>query len=155
MEHKLVNMSAKQKIQKQSSKEDANLKIQLVRALADYDNLRKRIDKEKDELWRIMLARFVLKVLPVYDMLVNAQEHLADSGIAITIEEFNKILQEEGVEKIAFSEGDIFEAEFCDATDTESAKDKKMQGKIAKVLAEGFKIKDGPVIRPAKVRVYN
>lgn len=148
-------MSGKQKIQKQSTKEDDNLKVQLVRALADYDNLRKRIDKEKDELWRIMLARFVLKVLPVYDMLLNAQEHLADSGIAITIEEFTKILQEEGVEKIGLSEGDVFQAEFCEATDTESTKDKKMQGRIAKVVAEGFKIKDGPVIRPAKVKVYN
>jgi molecular chaperone GrpE (heat shock protein) len=134
---------------------DVDLQGQLARALADYANLQKRVDKEKEEIWRLMLVRFVSKVLPVYDMLLNAQSHLGDPGIAITIEEFTKILNEDGVEKIGIQVGDNFDQDYCEATDTESASDKNMKGKVAKVLMQGFRIKDGPVIRPAKVTVYN
>lgn len=131
------------------------VKNQLARALADYDNLRKRVDKERNDLWEAMLARFVLKFLPVYDMLQNAQKHTNDSGVGLTLEEFKKILKEEGIEEIKLAQGDDFSEESCEAVDTDTTMEKNKKGKISAVLADGFKLIDGKVLRPAKVRVYN
>ena len=148
-------MVGKKKTSKKGGEKENELKAQLVRALADYDNLRKRVEKEKEELWKLMSARFVLRVLPIYDMLQSAQGHLKDPGVAITLDEFEKVLNEEGVEKIEIKAGDKFNEEYCEATSTTATKDKKMKGKVAQVILDGFKIKGGQVIRPAKVEVYN
>ena len=47
-----------------------------------------------------------------------------------------------------------FDENIHEATEIEVVKDKSKQGTISKVLLEGWRIKDGPVIRPAKVVVY-
>jgi molecular chaperone GrpE (heat shock protein) len=53
-------------------KEDKNLKDvenQLARALADYDNLRKRVEREKEELEKLAGIKFAIKILTIFDML--------------------------------------------------------------------------------------
>lgn len=126
-------------------------KSQLARALADYDNLRKRVEKGKEEFEKIAVLRFAIKALSIFDMLEDAQKHLKDSGIALTIEEFEKILEEEEVEKIKAEKGHKFDEELHEAVDV--AKGGK-KGRIAEVVLTGWKFVDGPVIRPVKVKVY-
>ena len=82
------------------------LKNQLARALADYDNLVKRVEREKSEHRQLLVSRFVLQLLPILDTLYDAQNHLSDSGLAITIKEFEELLKSEGVEQIAVTRGD-------------------------------------------------
>lgn len=127
-----------------------DLKNQLARALADYDNLRKRVEREREQVEKIVGAKFALKALSVFDMLEDAQKHLKDSGISLTIEEFEKILKDEGVEKIEAGQGTKFNEELHEAVEVVKA---GKDGKIADVVLTGWKFRDGPVIRPAKVKV--
>ncbi len=140
----------KKKTTKISEKELEKVKNQLMRALADYDNLRKRIEREREGFEKIASVKFAVKMLTIFDMIEEAQRHLKDSGIALTLEEFKKILGEEGIEKIKAGEGDKFDEEFCEAV--EVVKDGK-DGRIAEVILTGWKFDDGPVIRPMKVKV--
>lgn len=131
------------------------LKNQLVRALADYDNLRKRVERERDEFGSIARATLMVRILPIFDMLEGAQTHLKDSGLAITIDEFGKVLREEGFEKIDVKVGDSFDENLHEAVelvDSDSDSDKG-SGQVAEIILPGWRITDGPVIRPAKVKV--
>jgi molecular chaperone GrpE len=141
----------KKDVRKKTKKDEfKDLKNQLARALADYDNLRKRVEREREQVERIVGARFALKALSVFDMLEDAQKHLKDSGISLTIEEFEKVLKDEGVEKIEAGPGTKFDEELHEAVEVvKTGKD----GKIADVVLTGWKFRDGPVIRPTKVRV--
>ena len=131
--------------------EIAQVKNQLARALADYDNLRKRIERERQDFERSANIKLALRLLPVLDVLKQAQGHLKDPGIAITIGEFESALKEEGVEGINVKPGEEFNPLTQEATETLGGGKK---GTIAEVVLTGWKFADGKVIRPAKVRVY-
>lgn len=148
-------VDGKTKKGKRKSKAD-ELKGQLARALADYDNLRKRVEREREEFGKLANLRLVARFLPVFDMLEGAQKHLADSGLAITIERFVKVLKDEGFEKIEVAPGDEFDEEFHEAVEVvdKKSKGKKGEGKISEVILTGWKLIDGPIIRPAKVKVF-
>jgi len=121
------------------NQEAAKLKIQLARALADYDNLRKRIEREKETFEKVANLKLVIKLLPVLDTLKKAQAHLKDEGLGITIKGFEDSLK-----------GDEFNPEIHEAIDVGEG---PASGKIEEVLAGGWKFIDGPVIRHAQVRV--
>lgn len=141
---------SRKKATKTKKKESKDIEKQLVRALADYDNLRKRFDRERINLEKLAGAKLAVKMLTIFDMLEEAQKHLKDSGIALTLEEFGKILREEGIERIKAEPGDEFNTELYEAV--EVVKGGK-SGKIADVVLTGWQFSDGPVIRPTKVKV--
>ncbi|MDP3994202.1 MAG: nucleotide exchange factor GrpE [bacterium] len=129
------------------------IQAQLARALADYDNLRKRSETER-EIWiKFSSERILTKLLPILDMLESAQNHLKDSGLAIGLAELRKILQEEGLEEIKPNPKDTFDHEVCEVVESiEGTKDNK--GQIAETILSGWRFTDGPVIRFAKVKVF-
>ena len=137
----------------QSEKED-QLKNQLARTLADYDNLRKRCEKEKQEIIKLANLSFFLKLAPAIDNLKKAQKHLNDEGLDNIIKDFSRIILQEGIENVTAETGLVFDENFHEAVEIEQTEDKSKVGIISKVLLEGWRIKDGPVIRPAKVVVY-
>jgi len=127
------------------------LKDQLARALADYDNLTKRIEREKYELEFKSNLRLILRLLPVVDSLRQALAHLKDPGLAITLTELENILKDEGVEEIKIKKGDLFDPETCEAIEVVA---KTGQGnKIEEILLPGWRFVDGPVLRHVKVKV--
>ena len=136
---------------KPENKEIERLKNQLARTLADYDNLRKRIESEKIVWEQIASTRAISGFLPIFDMLLDAQKHLKDPGLEIVTGEFRKSLNDLGVEEIRAAVGDEFNPL------EEEAVDLVAEGKentIAKVVQIGWKIKNQPfIIRPAKVKV--
>lgn len=132
------------------NQEVTKLKIQLARALADYDNLRKRIEREKETFEKIANLKLVIKLLPVLDTLKRAQSHLNDEGLGITIRGFEDSLKGEGIEGIKVSKGDEFNPEIHEAIELGEG---PASGKIVEILGSGWKFIDGPVIRHAQVRV--
>lgn len=129
-----------------------NLKEQLARALADYDNLRKRVEAEKEGWEKIAASKVVLKLLPVLDMLVSAQAHLKDSGLELVLKGFKDSLSDLGVEEIQVKPGDDFNPLEEEVVETVPGGKKH---KIAAVVQGGWKIKDEAfIIRPTKVKVY-
>jgi len=134
------------------SEEVVSLKSQLARALADYDNFRKRTEAREESLRLVITARFIGRFLPILDMLYAAQAHLNDSGIALTIKEFEDVLSSEGVEPISPKEGEEFNEELHEAVDTGVSEGLK-DGQIINCVLVGWEFRDGNVIRHAKVVV--
>lgn len=128
------------------------VKGMLARALADYDNLSKRVERERRDLGKIASAGMVVKLLPVLDGLESAQGHLQDAGLAISIGEFKKVLSEEGLTEIRPKEADGFDENLMEVIETVPGEEK---GKVAEVALVGWKFEDGTVVRHAKVKVYN
>ena len=148
-------LKAKLKL-KQNINEVDVLKNQLARALADYDNLRKRVEKENEIIQKLAGLKIIARLLPIYDMLVKAQYHLKDSGLAITISQFEDTLKDEGVEKIKVTVGDKFDPDLHEAVEAiNPTEDNILKGTIAEVILDGWRISAGPVIRHTKVKVYS
>ena len=127
------------------------LKNQLARALADYDNLRKRVEAERKDLEKILNLRFILKILPIIDNFESAQKHLQDQGLAIAIGELFTVLKDEGVEKFVTSQGVKFDEKIHEAVEAIGGGKK---GTIAQSVLAGYKWEDGTIIRHEKVKVF-
>lgn len=136
----------KMKIKKDPTDE---LKNQLARALADYDNLVKRVERERQDLEVLSSFKVILKLLPVLDNLRNALAHLKDPGLAIALKDFEEVLESEGIEEIKAEKGTLFNHNLHEAIEVVPG----IEGKIEEVVLSGWKYKDGPVIRHAKVKV--
>lgn len=136
-----------------SPSEVDGLKMQLARALADYENLRKRVDRERSEMIDMLTKRFITRFLPIFDMIADAQRHLGDAGLGISLKVLQDTLKDEGIVEIEVKSGMIFDHTVCEAVDT-IVSEEHDEDTIAEVTLPGYKFIDGPVIRYAKVKVY-
>jgi molecular chaperone GrpE len=130
------------------------LKGQLARALADYDNLRKRTEAEKEFWLKFASERVLTRLIPALDNFESALYHLKDPGLAIAIGEFKKVFEEEGLEEIRPKKDDSFDANLHEAIEMINPPAGGEEGKIAELILAGWKFKEGQVLRHAKVRVY-
>jgi molecular chaperone GrpE len=127
-----------------------DLKGMLARALADYDNLSKRVERERQDLGKLASVSVIIKLLPVLDNLESAQVHLKDQGLAISIIEFKKVLNEEGLTEIKPGIGNKFDENIMEAIEVVHGERDNM---ISEVVLTGWKFEDGTVVRHAKVKV--
>lgn len=135
----------------------AQVKDQLLRTMAEYDNHRKRTAKEKLELRADIISDVVADFLPVMDNLERAlAAECTDSnykqGVQMIYDSFMATLTKLGVTEIE-SDGADFNPQLHQAVqrvDEEGVE----SGKVAKTFAKGYKIND-KVIRFAMVAVAN
>jgi molecular chaperone GrpE len=86
----------------------ADLKDRLMRQMAEFDNYRKRTEKEKKQNYEIGASDFILKVLPVVDNFERGLEALDEAeregsfakGIDLIYRQLLKVLEDEGVTPI-------------------------------------------------------
>lgn len=131
---------------------------QLLRLKAEYENFRKRSDRERPGYVDLGRAQILLKLLPIHDMLelAHAQIQAKHSdgelakGMEMIFREFEKIFKEEGV--VAMDPvGKPYDAErqeVLGAVEQEGVP----EGTVIDVLQKGFLLKE-KVLRTAKVRV--
>ena len=133
----------------------ATLKNQLLRALADMDNLKKAAQKEKDEIVKFSKASIILELLPVMDGLERAieaakqydtTEHI-QQGIELVLKQFTASLQKHGVEAVD-ALGQPFDPCLHEAITTQETDGKPNM--VAAQLHKGYKL-NGRLIRPAAV----
>ena len=135
----------------------AQVKDQLLRTMAEYDNHRKRTAKEKLELRADIISNVVADFLPVMDNLERAlAAECSDvnykQGVQMIYDSFMATLTKLGVTEIE-SDGADFNPQLHQAVqrvDEEGVE----SGKVAKTFAKGYKIND-KVIRFAMVAVAN
>ncbi len=118
------------------------------RALADYHNLQKRVDGEKQRWIQLVNKNIIDKLLPIFDTLEQAAVHIKDNGLNIALKQFKNVLESEGLTEIK-SLGEIFDPTVHECVDTEEGEE---ANKISKVYIKGYKL-NGNILRPAKVRV--
>ena len=132
------------------------VKGMLVRALADYENLSKRVDRERRDLGKIVSIGVIIKLLPVLDNLESAQVHLQDQGLAISIVEFKKVLSEEGLIEIKPKVGDEFNEQTMEAIEVVKG---GSDNRVSEVVLAGWRYggssmqSDGTIVRHVKVKV--
>lgn len=128
-----------------------------LRLAAEYDNFRKRSQKEKDNMFRDGKANAIEKFLPVYDNLARAlEQETADAaykkGVEMTMNGFMEILKK--LDVTVFGEpGEIFDPELHNAVMHVEGDDYK-EGEIVQVFQKGFSL-GGKVIRFAMVQTAN
>lgn len=131
------------------------VKEQLVRTMAEYDNFRKRSQREKDALRTDIIVNVTSKFLPVMDNLeraLNAEctDENYKSGVKMIYDSFMETLKNLGVEEIE-SDGADFSPNLHQAVQ-KIASEEVESGKVAQTFAKGYKIGD-KVIRFAVVAV--
>lgn len=137
------------KVEENENKENefSNLENQLKRALADYQNLEKRVAEDKSNWIRISNKDLLLRLLPGLDSLILAEKHTSDEGVKISIKHFLDILEQEGVKKIE-TIGKDFDPNLMEAVTTKEGE----AGKVLEEIRAGYILGD-QVLRPSQVIV--
>lgn len=136
------------------------LKVQedkYLRLLAEYDNFRKRSQREREAAWTTAKAETTAAFLPVYDNLARAlKQETADEayakGVQMTMTQMRGVLEKLGIEEIP-ALGETFDPELHNAV-MHVEDDTLGTNIVAEVFETGFRA-EGKVIRFAMVKVAN
>jgi len=125
------------------------------RAVADFQNYRKRVERENSGVYQNALAEIIKSYLPIVDDLERAlQSRPADlawvEGIELIYRKLQAILEAEGVKRIE-AEGNVFDPNLHEAISQEPAEGQE-SGRVIAVVQNGYMLGER-VIRPAIVRV--
>lgn len=118
------------------------------RARADYANLERRVQEEREGFLKFANSVLIVKFLPVLDDLEKAASG-ADEGLKLILKNLQEVLKSEGVGEIKVKKGDDFDPIIMECTVAEGNGEKQ---KVLEVIRKGYKIK-GKVLRPAQVKV--
>lgn len=119
------------------------------RAVADYQNLEKRVSKEKEE-WRQLVNLVLLgQLLPIFDNLERAQGHLRDEGLDIVLRDFKNVFERQGLQALEVQVGEEFDVNRHECVEVVPGEN---DNRVVDVVAKGYIMGD-KVIRPAKVKV--
>ena len=138
--------------------ETPNYYEQMLKIRAEFDNYRKRVDREKPELYKLGRMDVISRFIPLYDLLKKAHEEIqashAESELAKGMEgifkEFEKVFKEEGVSMVeALNKPfDPLAHEVLGTVEKPGVED----GTVVEVFEPGYLIA-GRVLRTAKVRI--
>jgi molecular chaperone GrpE len=117
------------------------------RALADYQNLQKRVSDQRSELILSANRDLLLRILSVLDTLILANKHVDNEGLKVAINQFQDVLKAEGVVKIE-SEGQDFNPHMMECVVIEEGD----ENKVLEEMLAGYMLND-KVLRPAQVKV--
>jgi len=143
--------------------ENAELKDRVARRQAEFENYRKRVDRERSETYNHVVADVATKLLPVLDNLKRALETEASvessesdefrhflSGVDLIYKQLKGVIEALGVKPIP-SVGEPFDPHLHEAVVTE-ATDEYEPDTVMQELVAGYRLGD-KLIRPAMVKV--
>jgi len=137
----------------------AEVQDKYLRLFSEFDNYRKRTNKEKVELLNTASATLITDLLPVLDDMERARANFVQSedlqsfadGILLIFNKFSKILTAKGLAEME-STGKPFDTDLHEAIAQMPAADEKQKNVIIDTTEKGYTIHD-KVIRHAKVVV--
>ena len=142
----------------QKAKDEAqDWKDKYIRLMAEFDNFRKRVLKEKAELILNGSEKTVTAILPILDDFERALADNTDDpkaikeGEELIFKKFQKILESLGIKKIETKDAD-FNVDFHEAIAMVPGMGDDKKGKIIDCVQAGYTLND-KVIRHAKVAV--
>ena len=127
----------------------------LKRLQAEFENYKKRVDKDTKRTMEYASANTIAKILPIIDTFEIAIKDDCDSekfkeGTKLIYAELMSMLKNEGLEKIN-ALGKQFDSNIHDAMIAVDSKDCE-KDTVIEVLQEGYKLKD-IILRHAKVKI--
>ena len=129
----------------------------LKRNMAEFDNFKKRMNKEKESLYTSILSDVISNLLPVIDNFEKAKDaectdETYKTGVSMIYNQLIELLNKQGVEKIP-DLGETFDPDIHEAV--MSVEDEtKGEKEIVEVFRTGYKLKD-KVVRHSLVKVAN
>lgn len=152
-----------EKVVKLAAERD-ELKESMGRRQRDFDNYRKRMERERHETFKNLLGNLATQILPVLDNLNRALDSTEDTkeksspkdmrtfydGIVLVNQQLNDVLMEMGVQQIA-SVGEPFDPTVHEAVATEET-DEYPNKTVVQELLRGYRI-DDRIIRASMVKV--
>jgi molecular chaperone GrpE len=143
--------------------EAADLKDKFARRQADFENFRKRLERERSETYNRVAAEIVTKLLPVLDNLGRALDTEASveatesdefrhflSGVDLIYRQLGGVLETMGVQPVP-SVGEKFDPHVHEAVVTEES-DEHDTDTVMQEIVRGYKLGD-KLLRPALVKV--
>lgn len=139
--------------------EKASLYDKLLRGQAEFENYRKRVERERSELYQRGRDDVLLQFLPVVDNFERALSSLETSegdeealrhGVELIHKQFKDALSKFGLEAVE-AVGQVFDPHVHEAVTTE-ATDKHEENTVIEEFQRGYRIGDR-LLRPAKVKV--
>jgi len=155
--------SLKDKLKKRESevrflkKENARLREENLRKVADMENLRKRLAREKTEFYQYALSEFLKELFTVLDNFERALEATDQAssksfreGIEMIYKQYQDLLKKQGVEPVE-TEDKKFNPRLHQAFITEESEDVE-EPEVTEELQKGYTLHDR-LLRPALVKV--
>ena len=152
-------MTDEVKVDESPVEEAIDYKDKYLRLLADVENTRKRMQKEKQDAMRFAIENILSEVLAPMDNLENALK-FADQlpgevrnwamGFQMILAQFKDVLAQNSVASFA-SEGQLFDPAKHEAVEMEETADAP-EGTILKEFVKGY-CRGDRIIRPARVKV--
>ena len=134
----------------------AELNERIVRLTADFDNFRKRAQREKDEARQFANQGLLEKLLPVLDNFEMALTAVKDAdpsvrdGVQMILDQLLGVLKESGVEPVD-AMGQPFDPNLHEALSQEETSEVE-EGTVVQQVQRGYKLNDR-LVRPARVVV--
>ncbi|SFR51061.1 molecular chaperone GrpE [Robiginitalea myxolifaciens] len=136
-------------------------KDKFLRLFAEFENYKRRTNKERMELFKTAGQEVIVALLPVMDDFDRALKELERNGdddlfkgVELIRNKFSDTLKNKGLAHIEVGQGDAFDAELHEAVTQIPAPNKKLKGKIVDVIEKGYRLGDR-IIRHPKVVVGN
>jgi molecular chaperone GrpE len=130
-----------------------------LRLAAEFDNYRKRNERERGTLATRLQADLVSSLLDVLDDLQRVGDTDVDAGAESVLEgvrlvekKFRTVLESAGLEPL-HAEDSVFDPEVMEALMTVPTGDPDRDGHVADVFQRGYRFRD-VLVRPARVRVW-
>jgi molecular chaperone GrpE len=123
------------------------------RALADYQNLLRRVESDKKEFVKLANANLIARLLPSLDIIELSAAHAHDLGVQMAAKQFHQALTEEGLQVIEPAVDTPFDPSSHECSETLDLPKGKVENTISELVLKGYKLGDF-VLRPAKIKVY-
>lgn len=130
-----------------------------LRLAAEFDNYRKRNQRDREALATRLQADLISSLLDVLDDLHRVAEGSDDvnadavlEGVKLVEKKFMTVLEGAGVTPLE-AEGERFDPELMEALGTVPTDDPETDGQVADIFQRGYRLRD-MLLRPARVRVY-
>ncbi|WP_185849869.1 nucleotide exchange factor GrpE [Blattabacterium cuenoti] len=132
-------------------------KDKFLRIFAEFENYKKRIQKERFDLFRSAHQQIIIDLIPILDdferglkELKKSKDEILIQGVSLIQEKLIKILKEKGLKKIKIKKGDDFNTDFHEAITQIPTTTEDLKGKIIEIIEAGYILQER-VIRHAKV----
>jgi len=143
----MLTLNQQLKMEKDKKSKEKEYLEQLQRLQAEFDNYRKRVEREKQEIYNNANEKLITRLLDILDSFELALKHNADEGVKMIYSQLYSLLESHGLKKIEAT--GKFNPEVHEALIQEEGEE---DGIIIEELQKGY-ILNNKVIRPSKVKI--
>lgn len=132
-------------------------KDRFLRLFAEFENYKKRTNRERIEMYKTAGQEVIVSLLPVLDDFDRAHNEISKAkdknllkGVELIHNKLKETLRSKGLEPVEVKSGDAFDADIHEAITQIAAPSDKLKGKIVDVVEKGYRLGDR-IIRYPKV----